>query len=59
VKAPLNIELPENQRPNLIFDALILGQANRAAVSRGGIYRYASQLQVALGRERELGACRS
>ena len=33
---------------SLIFDSLILAQANRAAVSRGGIYRYASELLIAL-----------
>lgn len=33
---------------DLLFDALILGQAYRADVSRGGIYRYASQLLISL-----------
>jgi glycosyltransferase involved in cell wall biosynthesis len=32
----------------LIFDSLILAQANLQAVARGGIYRYASQLLIAL-----------
>lgn len=44
----------EPAQPNLIFDGLILGQANRAAVSRGGIYRYASELLVALSRDGHL-----
>lgn len=34
----------------MIFDGRILGHANRTAVSRGGIYRYASQLLVSLSR---------
>ena len=38
-----------SQQPvHLIFDALVLGQANRANVSRGGIYRYTSELLIAL-----------
>lgn len=39
---------------NLVFDALIMGQANRASVSRGGIYRYASELLIGLQRSGEL-----
>lgn len=46
--------LEDSGEINLIFDALILGQANRANVSRGGIYRYASELIVALQRSKEL-----
>lgn len=42
------------ERLNLIFDSLVLGQANRATVSRGGIYRYASELLVALSQESDL-----
>lgn len=44
----------DGEQINLIFDGLILGQANRASVSRGGIYRYASELLVALQRGGEL-----
>lgn len=46
----------DNQTLHLIFDALILGQAHRATVSRGGIYRYASELLVALSRQANVGA---
>ncbi len=41
----------ENKLPtqlNIIFDVLVLGHAHKSPVSRGGIYRYASQLLLAI-----------
>ncbi|MCP9799194.1 glycosyltransferase family 1 protein [Synechococcus sp. RedBA-s] len=52
--APVNTHPTQDPRADagidLVFDALILGQGHRAAVSRGGIYRYASQLLISLER---------
>jgi glycosyltransferase involved in cell wall biosynthesis len=45
---------PIPDAPTLVFDGLTLAQAHRFTLYRGGIYRYASQLLVALSREGEL-----
>jgi glycosyltransferase involved in cell wall biosynthesis/GT2 family glycosyltransferase len=44
-----------SDQPELLFDSLIFAQANRASVSRGGIYRYASELVAALRQDERMG----
>lgn len=39
--------IKHNRNVKILFDSLVLAQANRSAVARGGIYRYSSQLLAA------------
>ena len=47
MEADIAKKTEHKQVSKILFDSLVLAQANRNAVARGGIYRYASQLLAA------------